>query len=144
MSAFGYKQTLCPYLANVRFTPESGHSNAQERLGFKKQTLDVRLSPNSGRKSVRRWESAIDPTETLDFKRGILIDHEHAQYCGLLGNTEESTLPDTFSWLHGEASIDDFLADPIVQLLMQSDRVSEGELRALLRTASEKLTRAPE
>ncbi len=66
------------------------------------------------------------------------------KYCGLLGNTEESTLPDTFSWLHGEASIDDFLADPIVQLLMQSDRVSEGELRALLRTASEKLTRAPE
>ncbi len=25
MSAFGYKQTLCPYLANVRFTPKSGH-----------------------------------------------------------------------------------------------------------------------
>jgi hypothetical protein len=53
-------------------------------------------------------------------------------------------LPDRFSWLHGEASIDDFMADPIVQLVMRSDRVSVGELRALLRTASEKLTRVPE
>ncbi len=53
-------------------------------------------------------------------------------------------MPDTFSWLHGEASIDDFIADPIVQLMMRSDRVSVGELRALLRTASEKLTRVPE
>ncbi len=51
---------------------------------------------------------------------------------------------DTSPWLHGEASIDDFMADPIVQLVMRSDRVSVGELRALLRTASEKLTRAPE
>ena len=37
---------------------------------------------------------------------------------------------DTSPWLHGEASIDDFMADPIVQLVMRSDRVSVGELRA--------------
>ncbi len=36
------------------------------------------------------------------------------------------------------------MADPIVQLVMRSDRVSVGELRALLRTASGKLTRVPE
>ncbi len=48
---------------------------------------------------------------------------------------------DTSSWLSGEASIDEFMADPIVQLVMQSDGVSEGELRALLRTASARLTR---
>ncbi len=53
-------------------------------------------------------------------------------------------MPDRFSWLHGEASVDDFMADPIVQLVMRSDRVSVGELRALLRTASEKLMRVPE
>ena len=53
-------------------------------------------------------------------------------------------MPDTSSWLHGEASIDDFMADPIVQLVMRSDRVSTEELWALIRTASEKLTRAPE
>ncbi len=53
-------------------------------------------------------------------------------------------MTDASSWLHGEASIDDLMADPIVQLVMRSDRVSEGELRALLRTASERLTRAPE
>ncbi len=53
-------------------------------------------------------------------------------------------MPDRFSWLHGEASIDDFMPDPIVQLVMRSDRVSVGELRALLRTASEKLTRVPD
>ncbi len=53
-------------------------------------------------------------------------------------------MPDTSSWLHGEASIDDFMSDPIVQLVMRSDRVSEGELRALLRTASERLTQTRE
>ncbi len=50
---------------------------------------------------------------------------------------------DTSSWLAGEASIDEFMADPIVQLVMQSDGVSEGELRALLRTVSDRLGRAP-
>ncbi len=29
MSAYGYKQTFRGQLANVRFTPESGHSEAQ-------------------------------------------------------------------------------------------------------------------
>jgi len=53
-------------------------------------------------------------------------------------------LTDTSSWLHGEASINEFMADPIVQLVMRSDRVSAEELWALLRTASERLTRAPE
>ncbi len=51
---------------------------------------------------------------------------------------------DTSSGLRGEASIDEFMADPIVHLMMRSDQVSEEELRALLRTASEKLTRGPE
>ncbi len=50
----------------------------------------------------------------------------------------------TSSWLRGEASIDEFMADPIVQLVMRSDGVSEGELRALLRTASARLTQARE
>ena len=37
MSAYGYKQTSSGQLANVRFAPESGHSDAQERLGLKKR-----------------------------------------------------------------------------------------------------------
>ncbi len=53
-------------------------------------------------------------------------------------------MTDTSSWLHGEASINEFMADPIVHLVMESDRVSEGELRALLRTASERLTQTRE
>ncbi len=53
-------------------------------------------------------------------------------------------MTDTSSWLHGEASLDDLMADPIVQLVMRSDRVSVGELWALLRTASERLTQARE
>ena len=40
---------------------------------------------------------------------------------------------DTSFWLRGEASIDEFMADPIVHLVMRSDPVSEGELRTLLR-----------
>ena len=57
-----------------RVTPESPlfprkrTSSAQERFGLKKRTLDVCLTPNSGRKSVRRWESAYDPTETFNFE----------------------------------------------------------------------------
>ena len=53
-------------------------------------------------------------------------------------------MPNTSYCLRGEAAIDEFMADPIVQLVMHSDRVSAEELRALLRTASERLTRAPE
>ncbi len=48
MSAFGYKRTYNGQLANVRFTPVSGHSEAQERLGLKKRSLDVRFTPKSG------------------------------------------------------------------------------------------------
>ncbi len=54
MSASGYKRTFGVWLANVRFTPNSGHSEAQERFGLKKQTLDVCLAPNSGRWQVVR------------------------------------------------------------------------------------------
>ncbi len=61
MSAYGYKRTYSGQLANVRFTPESRHSDAQERFGLKKQTLDVRFTPNSGRKWVTEFMSAYDP-----------------------------------------------------------------------------------
>ena len=53
-------------------------------------------------------------------------------------------MPNTCYCLRGEAAIDEFMADPIVQLVMHSDQVSAEELRALLRAASERLTRAPE
>ncbi len=52
MSAYGYKRTLCGRAWNVRFTPESGHSEAQERLGLKKQTSNVRFAPKSGHSEV--------------------------------------------------------------------------------------------
>ncbi len=88
MSASGYKQTYSGQLANVcftpksghseaqerlglkkrtlgvRFTPESGHSEAQERVGLKKRTLGVRLTPESGPNSTLRWMSAYDPKAT--------------------------------------------------------------------------------
>ncbi len=38
-SASGYKQTSRGLRQSVRFTPESRHSEAQERLGLKKRTL---------------------------------------------------------------------------------------------------------
>ncbi len=65
MSASGYKQTYSGQLANVRFTPESGHSETQERLGHKKRTLDVCFTPESGRKWVTVFMSAYDPKRTL-------------------------------------------------------------------------------
>ncbi len=65
MSATGYKRTYSGQLANVRFTPESGHSEAQERLGLKKRTLDVRFAPKSGHKWLWRGMSAFDPKRTL-------------------------------------------------------------------------------
>ena len=49
MSAYGYKQTSRGSRQRVRFTPESGHSEAEERFGLKKRTLDVRFAPKSGR-----------------------------------------------------------------------------------------------
>jgi hypothetical protein len=35
-------------------------------------------------------------------------------------------------WLHGEPSLDDVLADPIVHALMQRDGVDPHDLRALI------------
>ncbi len=52
MSASGYKQTSRRSCRNVRFTPESRHSDAQERVGLKKRTFDVRLAPESGHAEV--------------------------------------------------------------------------------------------
>ncbi len=54
MSASGYKQTFGGGSGYVRFTPESGHSDAQERVGLEKRTLDVRLAPESGPNSTLR------------------------------------------------------------------------------------------
>ncbi len=65
MSASGYKQTCGEVRQRVRFTPVSGHSEAQERVGLKKQTFNVRLAPNSGHKGLWRWMSAYDPKRTL-------------------------------------------------------------------------------
>ncbi len=48
MSAYGYKRTYGEVPQRVRFTPESRHSDTQERLGLKKRTLDVRFAPESG------------------------------------------------------------------------------------------------
>ncbi|WP_159107131.1 hypothetical protein [Azospirillum sp. B4] len=36
----------------------------------------------------------------------------------------------------GEATLDDILAEPIVRLLMARDRVTEGEIRALVHDTS--------
>ncbi len=65
MSAVGYKQTFIGQLANVRFTPESRHSDAQERVGLEKRTFNVRLTPNSGHKWLGRGMSAYDPFQTI-------------------------------------------------------------------------------
>ncbi len=69
MSAYGYKQTYRGQLANVRFTPKSGHSEAQERIGLKKRTSNVRFAPNSGHKWVSRWMSAFDPLRSFRHAR---------------------------------------------------------------------------
>ncbi len=68
MSAYGYKQTSRGQLANVCFTPNSGHSEAQVRLGLKKRTLDVRFAPNSGRSTGCRGMSAYDPKRTFEVR----------------------------------------------------------------------------
>ncbi len=65
MSVYGYKRTFWAGDDYVRFTPESGHSEAQERRGLKKQTFDVRFAPKSGRQWVWRGMSAFDPKRTL-------------------------------------------------------------------------------
>ncbi len=48
MSESGYKRTFRGLHNYVRFTPESGHSEAQERLGLKKRTSNVCFAPESG------------------------------------------------------------------------------------------------
>ncbi len=65
MSASGYKRTYSGQLANVRFTPNSGHSEAQERVGLKKRALDVRFAPKSGHKWLGRGMSAYDRNPTF-------------------------------------------------------------------------------
>ncbi len=71
MSASGYKQTSRGQLANVCFTPKSGHSEARERVGLKKRTLDVRLAPNSGHKWPWCGMSAFDPKRTLAIPEAV-------------------------------------------------------------------------
>ncbi len=61
MSASGYKQTFRGLLANVRFTPKSGHSEAQARFGLKKRTSNVCFAPESRREWVAEFMSAFDP-----------------------------------------------------------------------------------
>ena len=65
MSASGYKQTFRRRRQRVRFTPESGHSEVQERVGLKKQILYVYFAPKSGRSTGCRGMSAFDPKRTL-------------------------------------------------------------------------------
>ncbi len=64
-SAPGYKRTLSARRLSVRFAPESRHSDARNRLGLKKRTLDVRYYPESGRNWVWLEMSASDPLRTL-------------------------------------------------------------------------------
>ncbi len=75
MSAYGYKQTFGEVRQRVRFTPESGHSEAQEHFGLKKRTLDVRSTPDSGRKWLWRGMSASDPKRTsqLSCSRAVFL-----------------------------------------------------------------------
>ncbi len=60
MSAYGYKRTCGGVSDYVRFNSESRHSEAQERFGLKKRTLDVRLAPKSGH--PRGWSHNRSPT----------------------------------------------------------------------------------
>ncbi len=78
MSASGYKQTFAGSRLSVRFAPESGHSEAQQRVGLKKRTFDVRLTSDTGRKWVAEFLSAYDPKRTL---RGVYI---HPRCCRIL------------------------------------------------------------
>ncbi len=79
MSASGYKRTSGGNAWNVRFTPESGHSDTQERVGLKKQTLDVRFAPNSGHKWLWCRMSAFDPKRTLMIQRRERTEAESTQ-----------------------------------------------------------------
>ncbi len=81
MTAYGYKQTCGQVSDYVRFTPVSGHSEAQERGGLKKRTLDVRLTPNSGLIRVWRGMSAYDPgcVKTIFEARARNIDSRNCR-----------------------------------------------------------------
>ncbi len=61
MSAYGYKRTYRGQLTNVRFTPNSGHSNHDSGQA----PANVRFAPNSGRSTGYRRMSAFDPKRTL-------------------------------------------------------------------------------
>ncbi len=63
MSASGYKRTLLGRVSEVRFTPNTRHSEVQERFALKKRTLNVCLTPDSGRNRVWCWRSVIDPKQ---------------------------------------------------------------------------------
>ncbi len=82
MSASGYKQTYSGQLANGRFTPESGHSEAQKRAGLKKRTLNVRFTPNSGHKRLCRGMSAFDPKRTLGYRPSPTLDQRAGPFRG--------------------------------------------------------------
>ncbi len=45
--------------------PQKRTSSAQERLGLKKQTFNVRFAPRSGHNCPGRWMSASDPKRTF-------------------------------------------------------------------------------
>ncbi len=87
MSASGYKQTYGGVSDYVRFTPESGHSEVQERLGLKKQTSDVRYYPESGRKWVTVFMSANDPKRTSSMMKSSFRNEDLPTFspCHLLG-----------------------------------------------------------
>ncbi|MEE9221601.1 MAG: hypothetical protein V3U34_08770, partial [candidate division NC10 bacterium] len=61
MSGYGYKRKSGACRHYVRFAPNTGHSSAD--VGFSPDY--VCLSPNSGRKWVREFESAFDPKPTF-------------------------------------------------------------------------------
>ncbi len=42
-------------------------------------------------------------------------------------------------WIHGEASLDEMLADPIVRILMECDGLSEQSVRGAFEDAAKRL-----
>ncbi len=61
MSAITPKADMRRGVSERPFYPRTRTSAAQERFGLKKRTLDVCLTPNSGRNWHWRWMSASDP-----------------------------------------------------------------------------------
>ncbi len=56
--------------------PRKQTSSAQERFGLKKQTFDVCLTPESGRKWLGRGMSAFDPERTFVVLDVFRLSHE--------------------------------------------------------------------